>query len=331
MKNKKIVILGIVVMISLLIYFLFTNKGKPRNTTVPITNIESVNPKTLPVSLSNNVSSYTNVPVLTFPATVPHYSASSSRLVEQETERLVSLLNISAPIQTIAGSRGKYLSAQNSFGALLVSEKPLSFVYDAASISGKIITYDSSLVLATGIKQLEDLSVLQAPALPATEIYSYFSPVGSSPNQLKSASGATMVQVDIPLRLETFPLYVGDANTPAFSLRFDGDKKLIQIRGYILPTIKKEHNEIKIISYKDAVTRLQTNSGILSSLWLSDTGTSFLTGSTPKDIEISGAKLGYLYLSDRKDLVPVFIFSGKGFVSEEGRVVNTTTIVLATP
>jgi hypothetical protein len=115
------------------------------------------------------------------------------------------------------------------------------------------------------------------------------------------------------------------------SARFDGDKNLIQIQGVILPDVKREPKEVSIITYKTAVSRLQSNEGILSSIWLSEATGGFLTGATPKEIDISKVSLGYLYIQGRDSLVPIFVFLGKGFITEENRTANTTIIVSAIP
>lgn len=331
MKKKYIPLILLLITVLAAGTYLIVQKKTPEKTAGSFVSVSPINPTVMPPSLSNTVLSYTNVPTFSFPDRVPYITITSQRTLENETARIASLLNINSTPQTILGSKGKYTIVQAGSSSLTLSENPLTFTYDAASISGGLILYDPKQITAAAIQQLEDLSIFRPPTSVAKTTYSYFSPQGPSPNALRSADGATLVQADFYLQIGTYPIFIGDANTPGFSARFDASKKLIQIRGHILPDLRSEPKEISIISYNEAAARLAANKGTLSSVSTTAEGESFLTGSTPKNIQISTVQLGYIFLPNRNDLVPVFVFFGSGYIEEEKRAVNTTTIVSALP
>ena len=328
---KKPLIVISVITIMFLGYFLTQKNSmvKPSGNT-PIS-IPSINPTTMPRSLSDTVSTYTNMPAATFPSSVPYVTISTPRNLEAESSRLAALFNIQSPPQIISGSRGRYTITQGVSALLTLSENPLTFAYDAASIAGTLVSYDPKPLVNTSIQQLEELSILRSPLVVTNEVFSYFSPQGPSPNKLQSQSGATMVQIDFDYHIGKLPLFISDANTPAATTRYDGNKNLVQVRAHILPNMTIEKNDVAIVSYKEATERLAAGQGVLSSVASAENDGVFLTGLTPTNIEISRVQLGYLLLSGRSDLVPVFIFSGKGYLEEDKKSVNTTTIVSALP
>ena len=330
-RNKKILFLMLLVAVCLLGYLLLQKRSSSGTTSTPLVTLAPVNPATMPTSLSDTVSAYTNIPAMSFPINIPHFSASPPRDLESESARVAALFNITTSPQIISGSRGKYSITQSPSGTLTFSENPLTLTYDVASISGSFITYDPKELVATSVQHLGDLSVITPPVVTINERYSFFSPRGSSPNKLQNSSGATLVQIDFDFQIEKFPFFVGDANTPAATMRFDGAKKLIQIRTHVPPSITKEKENIEIISYKEATERLAAGLGILSNVASAGIDGIFLTGATPTTIEVLSVQLGYLLLSNRNDLVPVFVFSGKGYIEEDKKAVNTTTIISALP
>ncbi|MBP9814117.1 hypothetical protein KBC80_02885 [Candidatus Woesebacteria bacterium] len=330
-KYKKILIVTAILAICLLGFLVLQKSPSTSSTIKPTVTLAPVNPTSMPTSLSDSVSAYTNIPTASFPEKVPYFSVSFTRNLETETSRIASLFNFTSPPQIISGSRGKYSITQDESATLTFSENPLTFTYDVASISGKPISYDPKELVTTSAQQLEDLSIIRSPLVVVNETLSYFAPRGPSPNKLQNSNGATLVQIDFDFQVGKFPLFVGDADTPGATTRFDGDKNLIQIRTYIPPNITTGTDEVNIISYKEATERLAAGSGILSSVSSAEIDNIFLTGATPKNIEVSRVQLGYLLLSGRNDLVPVFIFSGKGRLEENNKAVNTTTIISALP
>ena len=332
MKNyKKTLFIAVIILLILLGYILLQKAPSKNMNTKPSASIAPINPTTMPRSLSDAVSAYTNIPALSFPDKLPIVTISSPRNLEAESSRIAAFFNINTSPRIISGSRGRYAITQNGISTLTLSENPLTFTYDIASISGSPISYDPTPLVDTSIKQLEDLSLLRAPISATEEVFSYFSPQGPSPNKLQNSTGATLVQVDLSFQVGKFPLFISDANTPTATTRFDGNKNLVQIRAYILPNMTVEKNEMTIVSYKEATERLAAGAGILSSVASVQNDGAFLTGLTPKNIEVSSVKLGYLLLSNRSDLVPVFIFSGTGYIEEDKKAVNTTTIISALP
>ena len=332
MKNNKKLLILITITILTLSGYLLLQRGASKNApSKPSTSIAPINPTTMPRSLSDAVSAYTNIPAMSFPTALPLVTISSPRNLEAESSRIAALFNINSPPQVVSGSRGRYTISQSGSTTLTLSENPLTFSYEAATISGAAVSYDPNLLTKTSVQQLEDLSILRPPVIATNEIFTYFSPKGPSPNKLQNSNGATLVQIDFDFQIGKFPLFIADANTHPATTRFDGNKNLIQIRAYILPNITIEKDEITIISYKEATERLAAGSGILSSVASVGNDNEFLTGLTPNEVEVSRVQLGYILLPNRNDLVPVFVFSGKGYIKEDNRSVNTTTIISALP
>ncbi len=284
----------------------------------------------MPQPLSTGPITYSGMPAAIFPESVPYYTITRVRNFETERDRLFALYNITSAPNTIVGSKGRYASFLQGTKSGTLSESPLTFTYRSVVTSNKFVTNNAEQHVAATISMLADLSVLPPPFTATMSAQRFFAFTDPHPRELGSAQGAVITQLDFVAMVGSIPLYINDADSPAFSASFNGDNALTELRAIILPDITKDDKNLSIISYKEALERLKNNAGIFSSVSLTRTGEKeFMTGAPPSTITVQNVSLGFFYAPNQEFLVPVFVFTGVAAEPNEKAVLRTTTVVSA--
>ena len=286
----------------------------------------------MPKPLTDKTILYTGEPLFEFPRHIPYVTVSRRRNFEEESSRLFALNNITGAPKTIAGSRGRMVIASGNGREGVVSEAPFSFSFTIASYSGTIVSGNTTLYQDAAAAALSEWSLLPTPYTARLSFVRYFAFSNAEPHPIEQSDprGALVAEIDMTASVEGYPIFVGDADTPAFSASFDGTNRLIKLRGVIFPNVVKGPKEIAIISYTEALQRLKNGVGVLSSMSLAvKTKEGFMTGEAPSGVAIERASLGYLYSPYQDYLVPIFVFTGKTNLQEERQQVITTTVVSA--
>lgn len=330
MNKKNLIIVVMMVVATLLIWIFFGRSNKPSTTNVypaPIT-LSPIDASFLPTTPNSGQEQYINIPSLSFQATLPVYIFEKSNFIEKNINTIVSAFNFNGPLTTIEGAKTTYHSGNSGIQSIIISDRPPTFTYDIATLSGKIVSSEmpwyesfvSSLVYGKNI--IPPLFKLETPTV------SYLSPIDSAPREATPQT-ATVIQLDFELSVNGFPIFVNSAAVAPLTARFDGNRSLLQLRGYLFPPVNTTVSVVKLISYEEAVNRLISNKGILTNTTIaSKEDLSF--EQAPKQIEISKVRLGYLYDYLAQQLSPVFVFLGSGPLDDK-RVVFTTTVVSAIP
>ncbi len=319
-----------VVIASLLTWAFFGRSTKPPvNTAVPPSIILSpIDAPFLPTVPNGGNEQYTNIPRLTFQTTMPGYTFEKSNFVGKNINTVVSAFNYNKPLTTIEGAKTKYHFGNSGLQSVIISDQPPTFSYDVATLSGKTVSSDipwyensvSSLVYEKNI--IPSIFKLEHPTV------SYISPIDSTPHRATPQS-ATVIQLDFELSLNGFPVFVNNAAASPLTARFDGDRSLLQLRGYLFPSVSTTQSIVGLISYEEAVNRLTSNSGVLTSA-TTTSNENIASEQAPKQIEVSRVRLGYLYEYSLQQFSPVFVFLGSGVLDNKD-VVITTTVVSALP
>jgi hypothetical protein len=331
MKPKPIIIGLLIIILGAAIYVFFERQKPQKAPALPTATIAPVDPAAAPPSLGD-VASYTNVPQqVSFPAQLPIYDVVESKTLAGEFSRLATSFSINTPPTVFNGSKGQYFLTQQGPLALQMSEAPLTFTYESSPSSQKTITYTPQAAVDIAIAKLKELVLIPKDITVTPAAYTYLSPEGPSPNATTNAGTATVMQIDFNAFIDGLPLFVGEPSTPVFTTRFDGETSMTQLRGALLPDIKKAQRVVAIISYEAAVARLQAKQGILSSMVATDNKEGFLVGETPQNISVTSVRLGYLLLPKTANLVPVFMFTGTAILNQERRQIQTVTVISALP
>lgn len=331
-RTRTIIIFVFIVILLLSLWVALSKKPKQQQGLPPqlFVTPAPIRPSALPQSISNSPIAYSGELLFTAPKTVPYYSVNRRRDFEAERERLFAFYNITTPPTTIIGARGRYASFVQGGKSGTISENPLTFVVRTAATSNKTVTNDVNTYLSTVTGVLTELSLLPSLFIPTITSERYFKFDESHPTDSKSSEGALVVRLDFTASIEGAPLFIGDADTPVFSASFNGDNVLVELRSSILPDITREKNSVEIISYEEALHRLTSNTGVFSSVSLTNAGDKeFMTGALPDNIKIEKVTLGYYYSNIQDYLIPVFVFSGSAQEPGESAVLHTTTVVSA--
>jgi hypothetical protein len=331
--NKRLVlimVLFIIISFLTILYFSLNKTSSPSNQNGSVVTLSPLNPTELPRSLTESQITYLNIPPSSFPTEISNFLFTHYKTTSDVVGDFSNYFNIHETPREIEGSKGKYLLVNKGSKSVIVSENPLSFSYTDSDYSETNIGSDTSPYKKSSQKILNDFGLLKNTYLYALKGQKYFKPLGSEPNETLLPNNANIIQLDYELVLDGFPLFINDSDSPGAFFRFDGDKNLVQIQGFVLPEIKKDTNLIQIIPYDKAVERLKTNAGSLSSITSKNTSNQeYLTGEIPKTIYVTNVSLGYMYIPNRDNLTPVFVFSGQGTTENTKEVVQTKTIVSA--
>ena len=284
----------------------------------------------MPRPLSGDLITYSGEVVASFPTSVRYYSITRVRDFESERARLFSLYNPQVSPTVVVGSKGRYASFSQGEQSGLLSENPLSFVFHTASASGRFVSNDLNMYSALVQSALTELSVLPTSYTTKLMGQQFFSFDEPHPTELTGPSGALITRLSFMVEVDGFPLYINDADTPVFSASINGDNVITELQGFMLPDVSREEKSLAIIPYNEAVTRLRSNKGVLSSVSLAERGgQAFMTGETPTAIQITNVSLGYFYSELQNYLIPVFVFEGSARETEGSALLHTTTIVSA--
>lgn len=330
--NKKRAVIVLVVLILLLAGALFIQRSPvPQDSQqTQLITPSPINPSVMPQPLSSGFITYSGDIEATFPTSVPYYEITRVRSFESERSRLFALYAPNAIPNVITGSKGRYASFSQNGRSGLISENPLSFAFQMASASGRFVSNDLNTYSSLVQSALTELSVLPAPYTTTLLSQQFLSFNDPHPTELTSPQGAVITRLNYTVALDGVPLYVNDANTPVFSASINGDGAITEILGFILPDVSRTEQNLAIIPYSEAVSRLRANRGVLSSISLTKQGDQeFMTGETPSTIKITGVSLGYFFSALQNYLIPVFVFEGSAEETEGSALLRTTTIVSA--
>ncbi len=330
MNRMRFIIIAAFISLVLIVSLVFRRPPSPATKPGAAITPHPINPSVLPPPIESGSITYSGGPSLTFPKEVPYYTVTRHKDFNAERERLVALFNISAPAETFSGSRGKYtnLNWNGKFGIL--SESPLAFSYTQAGQTDRFVTNDVDAYRDIALGAITELSMLPKPFVLSPPQITYLSIHDAHPTQLPDSQGAHVAQLNFSVQIESLPVFFSDADTPAFSISINGYNQITVFRGFFLPDIAKAPQPASVISYDEALSRLKSNKGILSSLSLARQGEyEFMTGEVPDFIEVESASLGYFYSKNQDYLIPVFVFTGKAREPGSSAVLQTTTIVSA--
>ncbi len=332
MKKTRYVAGAFIFFFLFLLIVVFYAKPKTPPTTQPPAFVTPapIRPSVMPQPISSSPIVYTGEPQLSFPKSVTYYGVVRHRDFEIERARLFALYNIITPPNTIIGSKGRYASFSVGSKSGTISENPLTFAFHTVLASKKFVTNNVNKYLTAVTEGLTGLSVLPDVFTPTLSTQRYFTFDDPHPTELAGPENALITTLDFVVAAGGLPVFINDADTPAFSASLNGDDALTELRGFILPDVSKSDQRLAIIPYDEAVKRLKNNTGIFSSVSLTVSGDKeFMTGELPTAIRIESVVLGYFYSARQDYLVPVFVFTGVAAEPNEKAVLRTTTVVSA--
>ncbi len=332
--NKRYILPALIFIIILALAMIgYTSQSTQKAAVMPPLRVVptiSVNQLSRPVN-TGAISYSVNVTNESFPARLPYYAINQANTTQSVFNRFSFVLGVSGQNETIHGSRGAYLSTTDGPKSLIVSDNPLYFSYEEATLSGARISQNTIYYQQATLAKLQTLDVLPKPLVLSSPTYQFMNPQGTDPNATSNANGATVAQIDYGVSLDGYRVYVGDADSPAYSARFDGANRLVELGGYVFPTIRKSNEDIAVISYDEAVGRLQNNEGVLSSATPTEYSVAYLNPAILQSVQVRSAALGFFYSPALPSLVPVYVFRGTSSVQEIPGPIDTTTIVSAIP
>lgn len=285
----------------------------------------------MPRSLSDGNITYTNIPSLNVPTTLPLYIFSGQKNPQEVLTRLTTFFEVVGTPQEVNGAKGKYIIINSGSKSLVYAEQTHTFSFTDSDYSSGFINTEIGLFKDQAAEKIKTLNLFPSPYAYALKEQKFFAPEGPSPNEMSSPASATIIQLDYQVTLDNIPLFVNNADAPIFYIRFDNNMKLTQAQGYILPDTSKSSELMSVLDFNLATQRLVSNEGSLTNLSINTPQKSFLPGDTPKEININNIQLGYMLLPNRLELVPVYVFRGQGILPSNNEVVTTTTVVSAVP
>lgn len=329
MNRRVIVVVGIVILLGVALLGYLKQYSGGRKTAPTTVAFPTIAPSQFVRPVRQGPVSYTSAPEASFPATAPRYSVRQSVSFATFHKSLVSAFRLTGSPQIIEGSRGAHAVLTDGIKQLIASDRPLYFSFMEATLSGKRVTGDASYYQQTAQSRIESLRLLSPPLSLSSPTYQFLAPKGTEP-VITTANNATVAQINYGVSLDGRAVYVGDAASPVFFARYDGANELIQVNGYSLPAVQKEPGETPLLPYDQALIRLRSGQGVLSSVAPAGPTVEYLNAQDIQNIRVTSVELAYFYTETSADLVPVYIFKGVSSDSLRAGSVQTVTVVSAT-
>lgn len=156
----------------------------------------------------------------------------------------------------------------------------------------------------------------------------YLAPRGNDPNYT-TRDKATSIKISYRLLLSGRPLYTHQSGNSTISITYDSTNTLEDFTGFYFSGIVDTKKTTNVLSQTEAVSRLQTNQGVLA--WIEakeDVNKEGASTYSFSAVDIKKISLGYYYTPRQPLLAPVYVFDGNT-TDQKNRKIDTITIVSA--
>ncbi|KKW10899.1 MAG: hypothetical protein UY48_C0028G0008 [Candidatus Gottesmanbacteria bacterium GW2011_GWB1_49_7] len=262
----------------------------------------------------------------TFPRSLPVFTAQPVANEQVEVQRIAAVLGIQSPPAVDRAPEGAYYMWSTSPG-LFIGPGTQHVDYSAVAPTNTPLASPDNTFVSAGMGLAT--RVLQWYQLKLTSTL-YFAPQVTDLNFVPRQS-ATAIQLIFTPQLSGLPLIAGNPTTSGITIRYNASQSLLYFSGYTYPKFVAS-GATPIISLEDAGRRLLSNQGTILSL----SSAADINAHDTKWYQfslatVSRADLAYYYDFAKKQLSPVFLFTGAAIDKTTGKQVDTTTAVSAVP
>lgn len=328
MKTQRLLIIIFLLAVFLVTVFLvFKNYYSPSKTTGGVVSSERSQPD-VATFVKGERPEYQTSRTELYPSQIPSYSVTKHPSLK-ETQNVATSLGFSGTPKTTVNKLGSYLFYYQASSSLTVSSNPLYVSYSVKNPDKKI-PFGARPNDAASLSFFNSLNTVGLPVETRLAGVDYYFAGASEQPPATSFVNANVATFKYQYFLDGLPLYIYNPGTPAVSVDIVPSNKISGARFFLAPQLTKNQQLLNIITYNEAVNRLNSKESVLVQLETDSTKNSFVfVDGTPKTVVVDKTDLGYYYSQDDAGLGAVFVFYGKG--TKDGLELNTITVVSAVP
>lgn len=339
--NKITIIICLFILVAVVVYLLLPHKqpiAPPVLVPTPtvLKPIKTINRSNNPFSSFEKISPAATYSFAAIPSdspinSVPLYIVSKQEnLLKNLIQNASALFGFTTTPKAVTMSRGIFSLWNEENKSLSAGGDPVEIgYYGGLALSNKIIPGNLSGLESKAKEYIQKFKIIPPGATLSSPTVEFSTPIGNDPISTTQAR-ATRVTFRFRATIDNLPVYTGSPENYFCSAIFDADGNLVSFSAIVLNNVVRGSSYRQIISPAEAADRLIAGDGVVVSAY-SEADKNRLSSF---DYSVFSASLGapqlaYFYDASKNDLLPIYVFRGKGNDIKSGSNLFLTLFVSA--
>jgi hypothetical protein len=282
----------------------------------------------LPPPVTNKKITYSGFSAPSFPTIIPLIKVDGGFNAKSVAQKVSNSLGFVSEPAVITGTRGNFLVWRQDNASLTYAPDTNSLVYSSGNGPKEILTQPTGAYQAKAEKFiLQNIPLLSKDFMKFAS-FEYFAPGKNGGNPVYQPQKATVIQINFLMVVNDFPLYNKSLSfKPSVFIQLNSDLQVITCSVTLMPKVTLTDKFLSVITLDQAIKRLNSSEGsLINYKWGVVGNEPEIIPEVPENIKINKTELAYYYNSDDEYVLPVFIFTGFGFLNGTNSIYTTTVV-----